>query len=216
MKEYLEATRAVESSHPEVVELVRKLCGDSRDPEERARRIFLFAREEVKYDPFSPFYLMEHYKASAVIERGRGYCVQKAVVLAALARASGIPARLVYVDIINHLASGKICDVMETNLFVYHGYVEMWLGGRWVAAAPTFDRTLCEQTGYPLVEFDGRRDAAQPAVDLKGRKFFEYVKRHGYSDDVPLPAILKAWEETYGRDKLDLWVRALGGPGFPL
>jgi len=216
MKDYLKPTQAVESSHPGVVELARKIYGDSLEPEERARRIFLFAREEIRYDPFSPFYLVDHYRASAVIERGGGYCVHKAVVLAALARASGIPARLVFADIINHLVAGKLHDLMETNLFVFHGYVEMFLDGRWIGAAPTFERALCEQAGYPLVEFDGRSDAVQPPVDGKGRKFFEYVRRHGAFDDVPLPMILKAWAETYGRDKLDLWVRALGGPGFPL
>lgn len=216
MKEHLEPTPSVESAHPSVVGLARRLCGEGSGPGEKARRIFIYAREEIRYDPFSPFYLMDHYRASAVIERGGGYCVQKAVVLAALARASGIPARLVYADIINHMSSGKMREVMETSLFVFHGYVEMFLDGRWLGAAPTFEKKLCDQKGYPLVEFDGRSGAVQPAVDGKGRRFFEYVRRHGSYGDVPLPAILKSWEETYGRDKLDLWVRALGGPGFPL
>jgi transglutaminase-like putative cysteine protease len=215
MKQYLDPTQAVESAHPAVVELARRICGDVPEPEVRARRIFLFTREEIRYDPFSPFYLADHYRASAIIERGRGYCVQKAVVLAALARASGIPARLVYADIINHMAAGRMRDAMETNLFVFHGYVEMFLGGRWVGAAPTFEKKLCDLAGYPLVEFDGRSSAVQPAADKKGRKFFEYVRRHGAFADVPLPVILKAWEEAYGREKLDFWVRALGGPGFP-
>ncbi len=38
----------------------------------------------------------EDFKASRVLEWGKGYCVQKAVLLEALARAAGIPSRLAF------------------------------------------------------------------------------------------------------------------------
>ena len=42
---------------------------------------------------------------SATLARGYGFCVNKAVLLAALARAVGIPARLGFADVRNHLSS---------------------------------------------------------------------------------------------------------------
>lgn len=208
---YLEPTEAVDSADSVVVALARDLAGSLADPAQKARRLFEHAREAIRYDPFSPFFLMEHYRAGAIIARGGGYCVQKAVVLAALARAAGIPAKLTFADIVNHLVRGRIVEIIGTNLFVYHGYVEVRLGGRWVKLAPTFERSLCEQMGYPLVEFDGVHDAVHPPTDAKSRPFVEYVRHHGSFADVPLRMLLDAWAAAYGEGNLDAWRRALGG-----
>ena len=72
---------------------------------------------------------------------------------------SGIPARLGFADVRNHLASEKLLARLGTDLFVFHGFTEFWLAGRWVKATPAFNIELCERFGVRPLEFDGRSDA---------------------------------------------------------
>ncbi len=209
MNSSLASSEVIESDHPQILELTRNIVGSAQSSFERATKLFYFVRETVKYDPFSPFFLKEHYKTTGILERGRGYCVQKAVVLVTLARALGIPAQLVFADIRNYKASSRMVRLMGTNLFVWHGYARLKLGGRWVKVAPTFEQKLCEENGFPVVEFDGKNDAVFPALHGSGGKFIEYVKRHGSFDDLPLDLILQGWEEAYGVEKVNLWMEAL-------
>jgi len=211
---YLRATASVESDHPQIRELVAKLTDGAADIHETARRIFLWTRDEIPYSLFNPFEQMEHYRATAIIDRGRGYCVQKAVVLCTLARAASIPARLIFVDIINHRAGEAMAELFGSLRFVYHSYVDMYLGDTWVQAVPSFDRNLCAEQGYPVVEFDGHHSALFPDRDAQGRRYIEYVARHGHFDDVPLAAMLQAWEDYYGQQRVASWKIAManGGP----
>ena len=209
MNSSLASTEVIESDHPQILELARNIVGPAQSTFDRARQLFYFVRETVKYDPFSPFFLKDHYRTTSILERGKGYCVQKAVVLVSLARSLGIPAQLVFADIRNYKASSRMVRLMGTNLFVYHGYVRLELGGKWVKVTPTFEQKLCEENGYPVVEFDGENDAVFPSLHGSGGKFVEYVTHHGNFDDVPLDLILQAWEETYSVETVNLWKEAL-------
>ncbi len=205
---FLQATASVESNHPQVRELAQRVAGDAEDVHEQARRLFLWVRDEIAYSLYNPFWLLEHYRASAIIERGHGYCVQKAVVLAALARASGIPTRLLFADIVNHRAAEEMTQLMGTDLFTYHCYVEMLLREDWVKVVPSFDNRLCSKHEYPLVEFDGHSDALFAPRDAKGRAYMEYIRQYGAFADVPLEQMLQAWEDVYGRGRVELWKKA--------
>ena len=208
---FLQPTEAIDCDHPHVKGLTSQTIHGARDVHERAQRLFYFVRDSVPYNFYVPFFLLEHYKASTTLHRGSGYCVQKAVLLVALARAGGIPARLVFADIRNYLTSERAVEIMGTNLFVFHGYVEWLLGDRWVRVTPTFDKEICREHGYPLVEFNGRDDAVFPPHDAEGRTFVEYVRHHGTFSDVPLDLILQAWERVYGKERTDIWKGMLQG-----
>ena len=56
-----------------------------------AVKLYLAVRDGIRYDPYTPFYLPEHYRASLVLRRGRGFCVPKASLLCALGRACWNP-----------------------------------------------------------------------------------------------------------------------------
>ena len=107
LEEYLKPTAAIDCDTRSIKEKAQELTNRQEKITEKAKRLFYFVRDEIKYDPYSPRYLPEHYRASTILDRGGGYCVQKAVLLAALARAAGIPARLRFANIRNHLHSGK-------------------------------------------------------------------------------------------------------------
>ena len=205
LRPFLQPSASVESDHPRILELSRELTAGVEDPPERARLLFRFVRDTISYSPYLPFHLPEHHRATVILQRGKGFCIHKAVVLASLARAVQIPARLVYVDMINHLAPPRIIEFLGTSLFVYHCYVQLHLGGQWLRANPAFDRALCQKHDFPLVEFDGRSDAIFPEWTPGGLRCVEYVRKRGTFADVPLEPMLQAWGEIYGVSRVERW-----------
>jgi len=166
---------------------------------EKAKELFYFVRDEIKYNPYLLFQSTDisDYRASKTLQSGEGYCIQKAVVLTALARAVGIPARLGFADIKNHLAPKKLMEMMGTNVFVYHGYSELWLNNKWVKATPTFNIEMCNKFDVKPVEFDGVTDAILHERNKKGELHIEYIKYHGTYADLPFKKIIKAFTDQY-------------------
>lgn len=195
LQPYLAPTEAIDSDAESVVALAREL--DRGEPRATAVALFDWVRDNVRYDPWAAIDPVERYRASAVLERRSGYCVQKAVLLAALARAVGIPARLGFADVINHQSPPRLRAVMGTNLFVYHGFVELFLGGRWVKATPAFDAETSRKAGVLPVALDGDNDAMLHPVDPEGHPYIEYVRSRGSHADLPFDDIRAAIVETY-------------------
>ena len=196
-RSFLAPTPRIDSDHPSIRLLAINLTEGATNVCENAVRLFRFVRDAVRYNPYAPLMDEADYVASTILERGEGYCVQKAILLCALARAAEIPCRLKFADIRSHIVPAELARMMGTDLFTYHGYVEMALGNRWLAAVPAFDRATCERQGYRLVEFDGRSDAVLPATDLSGRPHFEYVREIGTYADVPYDEIIEAFRRVY-------------------
>ncbi|GAB4255559.1 MAG: transglutaminase family protein [Deferrisomatales bacterium] len=203
---YLAPTAIIDSDSEPIRAFVQEVAGGGADPVDRAVRLYSAVRDRIRYDPYSPFYRPEHYRASRVLESGRGYCVPKVSVLCAAGRAAGIPTRAGFATVRNHLATRQLLDYLGSDLFVYHGYVELYLEGRWVKATPAFNRELCARHGVDPLEFDGRQDSIFQPYDKANRRFMEYVAFHGTFADIPLDRILAAWEETYGRERVRGWI----------
>ncbi len=196
MTSALAPTQFIESDHPAVIAFATDAIGGTSDEVKRAVRLFYAVRDDIRYDPYVPLE-KDVLKASFTLQRGASFCVPKAILLAAAARAVGIPARVAFADVRNHLTSGRLLELMGTDVFVYHGYTVLQLGGRWIKATPTFNLSLCERFGVKALDFDGREDALLHANDESGNKHMEYVVDHGVYDDVPLDAMLAAWAEAY-------------------
>lgn len=205
--EFLASTDILDRDHPGV-STYREQClrGVADDPVSRAVALFYAVRDDIWYDPYSPFWLPEHYRASFVLQRRRGYCVCKAALLCALGRGAGVPSRLGFATVRNHLATRQLIEFMGSDLFVYHGFTEFHLGGRWVKATPAFNVELCDRFGVAPLEFDGKSDALLHAFNAENRPFMEYLREHGSFADVPLAEILAAWEETYGAERVRGWI----------
>jgi len=194
---YLRRTSYLDFDHPRVAVLVDEVRRGGGTPRELAVRLFLRVRDDVRYDPYSITLVKEAFTASSTLERGRGYCVTKAILFAAGLRALGIPARPGFADVINHLATRRLIEMMRTDVFSYHGYVELWLDGKWVKATPAFNASLCAKFGAPPLEFDGVHDAMLQPLNSGGQRFMEYVRDHGTVEDFDLEAMLRAWREVY-------------------
>ena len=195
---YLKPTFFVDSDSEEIVQLADKLTETTRDVKENAKSIFYWTRDEILYNPYETFtFERKDYKASHIVQQMKGWCVQKACVLAALARAIQIPSRFHFADIRNHLVPEKLKKAMKTNLFVYHGYAELYIDVSWLKATPAFNISLCEKFNLKTVEFDGIHDGMLPEINLDGRKYIEYVKDRGITSDFPFDLLMKTIREYY-------------------
>jgi len=198
IEDYLKPTVTIDCDNQLIREKARSLTKGANDIAVKARNLFYWVRDEIEYNPLVPLEIFESYRASETLKRGEGFCVEKAAVLAALARAAGIPARLHFADIRNHLVSSRLLEVMGTNLFSYHGYAELHIDGKWVKATPAFDLKMCRQNRIAPVDFDGRNHALLHSHNSDGKLHIEYVKDHGHRIDVPVEEILTAWMQHYG------------------
>ncbi len=198
LEQYLQPTWFLDCDNPDVAARAAEVTAGAADDVERAVRLFYAVRDGLWYDPYSITSEPGDYRASAVLRRQAAYCIPKAVLLTALARAAGIPARLGFADVRNHLASEKLLARLGTDLFVYHGYTEFWLAGRWVKATPAFNIELCERFGVQPLDFDGKSDALFHEYSADGRRHMEYVADRGTFADLPLDEIVRAFEEHYG------------------
>ncbi len=198
LDEYLKPTWFLDSDSPVVQEYARRAAGGARTPREKAVRLFYSVRDGIRYDPYSVRIEPEFYRASAIATASCAFCVPKAVLLAAAARAVGLPGRLHFADVRNHLSSETLRAQMGTDLFVFHGYTELFLGGKWVKATPAFNLSLCERSGLRPVEFDGTSDAIFHPFDTEGRSHMEYVRDRGSFADLPFEEMIRAYRETYG------------------
>jgi hypothetical protein len=109
----------------------------------------------------------------------------------------------------NHLATRQLLEMMGTDLFVYHGYTQFHLEGKWVIATPAFNRELCERHKVPPLEFDGREDSQFQPYNAELKRFMEYVEYVGTYHDIPLAEILAAWENAYGKERVKSWIEAM-------
>jgi transglutaminase-like putative cysteine protease len=198
MKKYLKPTAAIDSDHPSIKERAHNIIRGKRETTDKAKSLFYWVRDEIKYNPFLVMEALENFRVSRTLERRQGFCIEKAAVLAAFARAVGIPARLHFVDIRNYLVSDKLLKVMGTDLFSYHGYTELYIKGKWVKATPAFDLKMCHKNRIIPVEFDAQNDAILHSHNLDGKLHIEYVRDRGYREDVPVDEMLARWEKDYG------------------
>jgi transglutaminase-like putative cysteine protease len=198
MKEYLQPGNFVDSEHPAVRAFAAEHARGA-DPRERAVALYYAVRDRIRYHPFQNFTADDAYRASTCLERNVGWCVSKAALLAAGARASGIPARVGFADVKNHLTTPELTAKMGTDLFVYHGYTELFLDGRWVKATPAFNLSLCKRFRVKPLEFDGHEDSIFHPFDEDERRHMEYVHWRGEFADVPAEDIKRVFGETYPR-----------------
>lgn len=193
---YCAPAEYVDSDHPAIRAYAAEIVSPGTPVLDRVHRFYLAARE-IRYEYDLDYSDPETYRASSVLGAGRAYCVGKAALFAALCRASGIPARVAFADVTNHLSTPRLRERMGTNYFAWHGFTEVLLDGRWVKASPTFNATLCARFGVAPLEFDGVSDALLQAYDGAGRTFMSYERLHGSFHDVPAKFLIAEMRRLY-------------------
>ncbi len=205
-EETLKTTFFMDYEHPLIKEKVKELIEGIPEDDDigKAVKLFYFVRDQIRYSVRNTreSYNKENWKSSLTLKTGFAFCIPKSILLASLARAVGIPSRLHYVDIVNHMTSERLKKDMGSNIFIFHGFVELFLDGRWVEANCAFDKELCLRKNFPAVNFDGKSDGLFAATNKDGKPFVEYIKDRGIYYDAPHQEIMQTWAVEYpGRYK---------------
>lgn len=204
----LAANAFVDSDHLEIQKFATDIGKNL--PQKAAAVAFYYAvRDGWRYTPWQVSLDPADYKASAILARAPrfGHCIDKALLLAALCRAHGIPALLHFANVRNHVGTARLEEKLGTDLLVYHGYTELYLEQRWVAATPAFNRELCEHLGVIPLEFDGETDSIFQPYDRAAGKFMEYVTDHGIFAELPFGSMVEAWKQHYPLVQKGTWPR---------
>jgi len=192
----LAPTALVDSDHPAVASFAARHAQGTTEAG-RAVALYYAVRDGFRYDPYRIDLSSHGMKASTVLAKGYGWCVPKATLLAAACRAAGIPARLGFADVRNHLSTERMRQVMGTDTFFWHGFTEIWIDGAWRKATPAFNLELCDRLGLLPLGFNGRDDSLYHPFDRHGHRHMEYVAQRGSYDDVPLGRIIADFAEHY-------------------
>ena len=197
MHDYLRPTRYLDADNPDIVAYAARVTAGLSSPVDQAVALYYAVRDDVRYDPYAFGFGDRTFVASEVLKSGRAFCVPKAILLAAAGRAVGIPTRLGFADVRNHLTSERLAKLMGTDVFAFHGNTGFYLQGRWVKCTPAFNLSLCERAGVIPLEFDGCSDSLFHPCDRQGQRHMEYLKDHGDFPDFPLDRLIRSYQETY-------------------
>lgn len=202
MQEYIQCTPSINCDSPIIQEIALELTQECENTKEKAKAIFYFVRDAIKYRVGLTLPASEDFSAIKTLEKREGFCIPKAILLTSLARAVQIPARLRFADIRNLLLPSSVLEAIGTNVMLYHGYTELYIQEKWIKVNPAFDKELCERHDFIPVDFDGSADALFRRHDRKGRVHFEYLKDHGYFADFTdelYQRIISAFIDYYGK-----------------
>jgi transglutaminase-like putative cysteine protease len=197
MEEYLQPTEFLDFDQSSVREFAEKHTTGANNETERAVALYYAVRDGFQYNPYLLDLRRTGLTASNLLTRNRGYCVEKAVLLAASARAVGVPSRLSFYIVRNHIATEKLERALKKNYLVFHGAAEVFLNGNWLKTTPAFNAGLCKYLGVEPLEFDGTGDSIFQEYDHQGNVFMEYLHEYGAFSDLPYELYLQELGKHY-------------------
>ncbi|WP_018680897.1 transglutaminase-like domain-containing protein [Actinokineospora enzanensis] len=168
----------------------RAMPDDAETDIDKAVALYYAVRDGIHYEVYGSRMTRAEFTASAIINRGRGFCVHKSIVYAAVVRAVGIPSRIVYGDVRNHLASERLRELVGGDVFCFHSLTSVHLDGRWVKATPVFTKLLCKLYKIAPLDFDGRSDSLYHPYDEQGRRHMEFLRMRGEFADFPYDTVV--------------------------
>lgn len=192
---YLEPAEYIDSDHPAIQKYAEASRATEDSSLEQAVDLYYRVRDGIRYTPYLDYADPEMYRASSVLRNGFGFCVSKASLLAACGRVLGIPSRVGFGDVTNHLNSPRLREINNGDIMRWHAFTEFYLKGRWVKATPAFNLELCTKFRIRPLEFDGREDSIFHPYDVDQRRHMEYLQMRGSFADIPLDEILATWRE---------------------
>ena len=155
------ATAWLQSDAPAIRQLAEKVAGNAVGNRNKMRRLRSFVSDYVTGQDLDVGYA----SAMEVLQNRKGDCTEYAVLLAALARAQGVPTRVVSGMVYADRYAGTF------RVFVPHAWVQSWVDGRWEsydAALRRFDAThiaLSTGDGDPGRYFSATQWFGQLSID---------------------------------------------------
>lgn len=195
LQQYLRCDENFNFNHPQIALLAEQI--KATEPKQQAIEIYYLVRDGFPYNPYTFVEGPKTFTAQFCVENAQGYCIPKAALMVALCRRLGIPAKIGFADVTNHLSSPKLTELLQTEVFSMHGYVSVYIAGKWVKATPTFNKELCAKMGTKALEFDGEQDSLFQEFTEQGQKHMEYLEDWGTFGTMPTPFILENFKKHY-------------------
>jgi transglutaminase-like putative cysteine protease len=151
-EEALKPSAIVTSNDPKIRELARGLVSASANPRERVNALLAWLDANIAKEAVDAF------SARDVLDAKRGECQGHAWLYAALARALGVPTRVV----------NGLVYAPEYGGFLYHTWAESLVDGDWRAVDPTFGQAQADATHIALGRGETMADLV-PLVEWMGK-----------------------------------------------
>jgi hypothetical protein len=155
---FLQPELNVESDHRAITERAHEIIGDAKNPFTAARQLMDWVYCHVEKRP-----VISVPSALEVLKSRVGDCNEHAVLLTALLRAAGIPARLC------------VGLVYAKEGFFYHAWIESWVG-EWISMDPILNQMPVDATHIKLVH--GGLDKQVEILGLIGKLRLEIIDYH--------------------------------------
>jgi hypothetical protein len=149
---YLQPSITVPSRDPSIRRLADAIVGGAASTEERIERILRWLDHNIEKAPLDVFSALD------VLQQRKAECQGHAYLYTALARAAGVPTRVV-----NGLVYSE-----ELRGFLYHSWTESLVGSHWQVVDPTFGQTVADATHIKLIEGENLADL-MPLLDWVGK-----------------------------------------------
>jgi transglutaminase-like putative cysteine protease len=194
---YLAPTYFLDFESEGIQSLLAEMELDGLSKTEQTQKVYLKVRDSWWYDPYNLNFSKENYKASNLIKKQGGHCIEKSAILITCLRGLGIPARLHLGKVKNHIGVERLMEKFGTNELTPHGMASVYLNGEWLKLSPAFNASLCEKFNVPPLDFDGKTSSFLQKYNSDGSLFMEYLDDYGHFDDVPLDFIIANVKEHY-------------------
>jgi transglutaminase-like putative cysteine protease len=185
LNKYLKSAEFINADHPDVQQFAKDVTFGAKKDVEKVKYLHYAVRDGFRYDPYRLHFSKEDMKASSLLKRDYGYCVKKSCLFVAACRVIGIPARLGFANVRNHISTAKLEAILNTNILVFHGYAEIYLHDKWIKVTPVFNRELCEKLNVKPLEFNPDDDSIFQEYNEYGGRFMEYLHQYGHFADIP-------------------------------
>ncbi|SFJ46020.1 transglutaminase-like domain-containing protein [Thermoflavimicrobium dichotomicum] len=152
-------SRGIESNHPAIKKLARRLTAGKRTDREKAKAIYAFVAKYVRYD-VEKFRQQDYAwddSGLKTLRLRKGVCQDFVFLTISLLRAANLPARFIEGE-----AGGQ-----------QHAWVEVWVDGRWLAMDPTWGSGIINTNGRFIKKYD------EQYFDPAPEKFSQTHKRRG-------------------------------------
>lgn len=197
MKEYLQETYFIDFSNEAIQQFLQKNIDENDTPMEKTVKLYYAIRDGWRYHPFLLNFAKTNWRASHLMQRDYGHCIDKSNLMVACLRHENIPSRISFAKVKNHIGVEKITEKLGTDELVPHAFAEVFLDEKWLKITPVFNKELCQVLNVEPLDFDGKNDALFQSFDKNGNNFMEYLEYYGTFADLPLDFIIQKMKEHY-------------------
>ncbi|HAS47048.1 MAG TPA: transglutaminase [Microscillaceae bacterium] len=197
LDEYLDPAEFIDSNDEAVKAYAYQVTKGLKYDTEKAVELFYAVRDDFKFDLNHIDLHPSKLKASALVKRGVGTDIEKSTLLAATARAVGIPSRVSFSNLRSNLTAEQLGTVLQSDLLVFHSYTELWMGNHWVKLSPAFNQEACDYLDLPPLDFGIPEEKVFEKHHKSRRRYLKYVHQYGSFADLPYDLYISELRKHY-------------------